>query len=279
MIIAKESAKTQNGVHAAGSFRSECKKLSESVGSIGIADWKDLSIVDPRKKMALSEVARGSGHTGSFETSARKSGAVGIGLNQLSFSYDTIAVFDNLSITAAERLLVLRGPSGCGKTTLLKLCAGILHPTSGSVSPEYQKPVFISQEDALFPWLTGLQNIQNVTGVSVEQIKASPLYARIQGFLDQRAHQMSFGQRRLIEIARALLVEPDMLCLDEPFNFIDPPSRALIQNLLLDPPLHLRDVTILVSSHYDSDFAAPGITTISFDGALPVNSLVVSVKA
>lgn len=220
-----------------------------------------------------------SRHTGPFETSLQEYGDVGIGLSQLSFSYGTTPVFDKLSVTAATRLLVLRGPSGCGKTSLLKLCAGILRPSSGSVRPRRKNPIFISQEDALFPWLTGLQNIQNVTGVSREQIEASPLYTRIQGFLDQRAHQISFGQRRLIEIARALLVKPDMLCLDEPFNFIDPPSRALIQELLLEPPLHLRDVTILVSSHYDSDFAVPGITTISFDGALPVNNLVVSVKA
>lgn len=229
--------------------------------------------------MEPSKLPDESRHTGPFDTSLQKSGGMSIGLNQLSFSYGTTAIFDNLSMTAPARLTVLRGPSGCGKTTLLKLCMGILQPSSGSITPEHQKPVFISQEDALFPWLTGMQNIQNVAGVSREQIKTSPLYPRIQGFLDQRAHQMSFGQRRLIEVARALLVKPDLLCLDEPFNFIDPPSRALIQEVLLEPPLHLRDVTILVSSHYDSDFAALGITTISFDGALPVKNLVVSMKS
>jgi len=235
--------------------------------------------MDSQKKMALSAMPDEKRHPGPFETSPQKSGNTGIDLNQLSFCYGTSPIFNNLSIAASARLTVLRGPSGCGKTTLLKLCMGILQPSSGSITPEHKKPVFISQEDALFPWLTGMQNIQNVAGFSAEQVKTSPLYPRIQGFLERRAHQMSFGQRRLIEVARALLVKPDLLCLDEPFNFIDPPSRALIQEVLMEPPPHLRDVTILVSSHYDSDFAAPGITTISFDGTLPVKNLVVSVKS
>jgi NitT/TauT family transport system ATP-binding protein len=202
----------------------------------------------------------------------------GIALEHLSFSYGKTAVFENLNLSVSARLLVLRGPSGCGKTTLLKLCAGILHPSTGSVHLDHTKPVFICQEDALFPWLTGWQNIRNVAKVSTEQIEQSPLFERINGFLHQRASEMSFGQRRLVEIARALLVRPDMLCLDEPFNFIDPATRALIQELLIHPPANLKDATILVSSHYDTDFSKPGIATISFDGELPVNKLALSIK-
>lgn len=271
MIVAKKTANAQNRTCAANNSRSGCKN-EKPPENVGLAELRNTNVMETQKK-----VPDESRHTGPFGSSPQK--PLGIGLNQLSFSYGSTAIFDKLSLSASARLTVLRGPSGCGKTTLLKLCAGILHPSSGSITPEPKKPVFISQEDALFPWLTGVQNIQNVAGVSGEQIKTSPLYPRIQRFLDQRAHQMSFGQRRLIEVARALLVKPDLLCLDEPFNFIDPPSRALIQEVLLEPPLHLRDVTILVSSHYDSDFAAPGITTLSFNGALPVNNLVVSVKS
>lgn len=215
-------------------------------------------------------------HTGPFGDSNRAT--MGIALKDLSFSYGTTVIFQSLSVATSARLLVLRGPSGCGKTTFLKLSAGILQPKSGSVSPQRENPVYISQEDALFPWLTGWQNIKNVAGVSEDAIEASPLYSRIKGFLQKRAFQLSFGQRRLIEIARALLVVPDLLCLDEPFNFVDPASRALVQELLVEPPLHLKNVTMLISSHYESDFAVPGIATMSFDGSIPVTKLSLSVK-
>jgi ABC-type molybdenum transport system ATPase subunit/photorepair protein PhrA len=87
---------------------------------------------------------------------------------------------------------------------------------------------------------------------------------------------MSFGQRRLVEITRALLIKPDLLCLDEPFNFVDPASRSLIQGILFGSLDDLIGTTIVVSSHYDSDFAAPGITEVVFDGVLPVNKVAVS---
>jgi ABC-type molybdenum transport system ATPase subunit/photorepair protein PhrA len=121
-----------------------------------------------------------------------------------------------------------------------------------------------------------MQNILKIAKVSLDQLKSSPLYPRIAGFVGQKAYQMSFGQRRLIEITRALLIKPDLLCLDEPFNFIDPPSRSLIQSLLLGSLQAFRETTFLVSSHYESDFAAAGVADVIFDGALPVTKLTVS---
>jgi ABC-type nitrate/sulfonate/bicarbonate transport system ATPase subunit len=217
-----------------------------------------------------------SRHTGPFITPGLARGTHGIGIDQLSFAYQTTAVFRDLCLKTEGRITVLRGPSGCGKTTLLKLFSGFLRPTSGLIQPAFRMPVLISQEDALFPWLTGLQNILKIAGVSLDQLKRSPLYPRIEGFIGQRAYQMSFGQRRLIEITRALLIKPDLLCLDEPFNFVDPASRTLIQGILSGSFEDLKETIILVSSHYDSDFSVPGVTDVVFDGTLPVRTLVVS---
>lgn len=215
-------------------------------------------------------------HTGPFSTTA---GAGVTTITHLTFAYRATEVFKDLSVSAHTRLIVLRGPSGCGKTTLLKLLAGFLAPVSGTITPTFRKPILISQEDALFPWLTGLQNIVKLTRASTAQIEQSPLYPRISSFLNRRAFRMSFGQRRLIEIARALLCQPDLLCLDEPFNFIDPPSRALIQDTLLSCLSLSRELTIVVSSHYESDFALPHITEFVFDGSLPASRLDIRQRA
>lgn len=215
-------------------------------------------------------------HTGPFSTGATD-GIMRV--THLTFAYGTTEVFKELSVAARTRLIVLRGPSGCGKTTLLKLLAGFLVAASGTIEPIFRKPILISQEDALFPWLTGSQNITKLTGASAAQIEQSPLYPRIRSFLSQRAFRMSFGQRRLIELARALLCHPDLLCLDEPFNFIDPPSRALLQETLLTYLSQARDLTIVVSSHYESDFAIPRTTEFLFDGSLPVSQLDVRQRA
>lgn len=215
-------------------------------------------------------------HTGPFITDGLPPDVRGIRITKLSFSYQATMVFDKLSLEAAGRIFVLRGPSGCGKTTLLKMFAGILLPASGSLQPVFKTPVMISQEDALFPWLSGVQNILKIAKVSVDELKGSPLYQRIEGFVGRKAYQMSFGQRRLIEITRALLIKPDLLCLDEPFNFIDPPSRDLIQSLLLGSLQESKEMTLLVTSHYESDFYAPGVIDVTFDGILPVRNLSVS---
>lgn len=225
---------------------------------------------------APDNVSSEARHTGPFITDGLTLNVRGICISKLSFSYQATMVFDNLSLEAEGRIFVLRGPSGCGKTTLLKLFAGILPQASGSIRPVFKTPVMISQEDALFPWLSGVQNILKIAKVSIDELKRSPLYHRIEGFVGRKAYQMSFGQRRLIEITRALLIKPDLLCLDEPFNFIDPPSRDLIQSLLLGSLQESKEMTLLVTSHYESDFYASGITDVTFDGTLPVKKLTVS---
>ena len=167
-------------------------------------------------------------HTGPFGREIDVVRARRVRISNLSFAYQSARVFEDFGLDAQGRIFVLRGPSGCGKTTLLKLCAGVLERGEGIIEPLFERPVLILQEDALFPWLTGEQNILRIAKVTPEDLRNSPLYSRIEGFVKQRACQMSFGQRRIIEITRALLVKPDLLCLDEPLNFIDASSRSLI---------------------------------------------------
>ena len=190
----------------------------------------------------------------------------------LSFSYRNTKVFDSFSFTTSDRIVVLRGPSGCGKTTLLKILSRNLIPDHVVEISAPQKTLMLVQEDALAPWLTGIDNISRFTGVARADVEGHPAFMHIRPFLYRRACEMSYGQRRLIELTRATLIVPSLLCLDEPFNFLDPRSRRIFTEILLNDAL-LPDTQIMITSHYLEDFEAQKITQFEFDGDLPVSQL------
>ncbi len=193
-------------------------------------------------------------------------------IENISFSYDQQPVFREFS-SAFSSNVVLRGPSGCGKTTLLKLIAGILKPSHGLIEINSLRTVLLTQEDALFPWLTGIENIKKILRISDQEIKSSPLYNRFREYLFKPAFQMSFGQKRILEIARALLYKPTLLCLDEPLNFIDPNTRNQIQEILLNQQFVDENTLLIISSHDKFDFQYKGIRELNFNGNLPVSNL------
>jgi ABC-type nitrate/sulfonate/bicarbonate transport system ATPase subunit len=165
----------------------------------------------------------------------------------------------------------LRGPSGCGKTTLLKLIAGVYKPQKGHILDRNDPVSLVIQEDALFPWLTGLENICVLLGHTTESVKSHAMFGLVEPFIAQHAFEMSFGQRRLIELFRIVLFAPRMICLDEPFNYLDPRSRRQVVG-------HLEHLTrsgtiIALSTHHDDDLSILEPTTMVFDGALPVGQI------
>lgn len=194
-------------------------------------------------------------------------------IRNLSFSYGPKEVFRGLSLSSDSKFIVLKGPSGCGKTTLLKLISGNLQPDSFDKMPEYEKTCMIIQEDALLPWISGLKNIVKICKVTREEVTEHPMFKHVEPFINQKACNMSYGQRRLIELLRALLSKPDLLCLDEPFNFLDPVSRQKVTSLLSPTGSHLHGTTVLMSTHYNEDMSEFAPDTFFFDGLLPVRSL------
>lgn len=145
----------------------------------------------------------------------------------LSFAYASAQalLFDNFSFRPASNLVVIEGYSGCGKSTLLRLLAGMLDPTRIVSLPDRQRSLLILQEDALFPWLTGTENLQcmlssrELEGVSLgDEING---FTAMDGILDRPVYELSYGQRRIIELLRAFLWGPRIMYLDEPFNFLD----------------------------------------------------------
>lgn len=133
----------------------------------------------------------------------------------------------------------LVGPSGCGKSTLLSLLAGLDTPSSGSVVGVERAGV-VFQEAALYPWKTVLQNV--MFGLELHGLPKAECQAKSEAalrtvhlarFAKAYPHELSGGMRQRAAIARALVLEPNALFLDEPFGALDAQTRSLLQTELL----------------------------------------------
>ena len=159
-----------------------------------------------------------------------------------------LQVLDNVSLTIAPgELVALLGPSGCGKSTLLRLAAGLETATTGKVL-EDGRPItapnpdriLVFQDATLFPWRTVRANI--ATGLEARGLLNELEYridevlklVKLEGFADFYPHQLSGGMAQRAALARALVNDPKLLLLDEPFGKLDSLTRLRMQNELLD---------------------------------------------
>ena len=199
-------------------------------------------------------------------------------ITDLHFAYDDSSrIFQGFNLNISSRLAFLQGRSGCGKTTLLKLITGNLNAQSGNIKKLFEGgSCLILQEDALFPWLSGLENIKRILGLSEPKIIAHGMYPYVHSFIHQKACTMSFGQRRLVELFRAIMYEPALLCLDEPFNYLDQGSRKFVADILFSDDFLPVETQIIMTTHYHSDIAELGASQYSlfrFDQSMPYASL------
>ena len=160
----------------------------------------------------------------------------------------------DLTVTAGELLCVV-GPSGCGKTTLLQVLGGLLPPTAGSVEVAAGRRAHVFQRPRLLPWRTVLDNaVYGLECRGTPRAEARPRAAELLGRLglgDHLAdppHHLSEGMKQRVNLARALLVEPDLLLMDEPFAALDEPTRRRLQADLVEL-WRARGCTIVFVSH------------------------------
>lgn len=156
----------------------------------------------------------------------------------------------------AGRTVALVGPSGCGKSTLLHLCAGLLDLQQGDITNGFARTTTLFQQPHLLPWKTALDNIAlglKAQGVGrAEREARSREMGRIVGLseiaLAQFPHQLSGGMQSRVALARALVLSPDALLLDEPFSALDIGLKAQMHQLLLKQQQQRR-LSVLMITH------------------------------
>jgi ABC-type nitrate/sulfonate/bicarbonate transport system ATPase subunit len=169
-------------------------------------------------------------------------------------------VVQNISFNVRDgEFVALVGPSGCGKTTLLNLIAGFLRADSGTVSIDgrpHDKPdsrgILISQQGSVFPWLTVRENLMfGLNGhTPAGHADIADRYADIvglKGFEHSFPHELSGGMLKRAELARALVVKPEILYMDEPFSALDALMGLRMRNELLRILAKERHTVILIT--------------------------------
>ena len=174
-----------------------------------------------------------------------------IGIERVSLVYRSrnaeVLALDNVSLSAADReFVVLLGPSGCGKSTLLKLVAGLIRPTSGTIrvngapiSGPTPSIGIVFQSPLLMAWRTVLENVLlqiDIRNLRVADYRAPALdllrLVGLQGFENAHPHQLSGGMQQRVGLCRALIHDPDLLIMDEPFGALDAMTREQMNSEL-----------------------------------------------
>ena len=207
-----------------------------------------------------------------------------LSLDSLTRSYGDLTVVNSVSLDIPHgEFLVLLGPSGCGKTTTLRMIAGFVEPSSGSIRIGTQdvtaKPPWkrncglVFQNYALFPHMTAAENV--AFGLEMRQVDKSEMAKRVSDALrmvrlEHLGHryprQMSGGQQQRVALARALAIQPDVLLLDEPLSNLDAKLREEVRIEIRELQRKLGLTTILVTHDQEEALTVADRLVVMQDG-------------
>jgi ABC-type nitrate/sulfonate/bicarbonate transport system ATPase subunit len=173
----------------------------------------------------------------------------------------TLPVIDGVSFSVAEgEFVAMVGPSGCGKSTLMNIVAGFERADEGAATVDgvaltgpSAKGIVISQHGSVFPWLTVQQNLMfgltDRHGDGSKEARADHYAAMVglKGFEMSYPHELSGGMLKRVELARALVVKPEILYMDEPFSALDALMNLRMRNELLRILAEERHTVLLIT--------------------------------
>jgi NitT/TauT family transport system ATP-binding protein len=169
-----------------------------------------------------------------------------LSIEHLAVAFASVVAIENLSLSVRHGEFVsLLGPSGCGKSTLLKAIARLVTPSSGRIAWPYagMRTSFMFQKPLLLPWRTILDNVllpveiqrggNTVDAADRRNAERMLDLVRLAEFANAYPHQLSGGMQQRAALARALMCDPDILLLDEPFGALDELTRDVLNEELI----------------------------------------------
>ncbi len=205
-----------------------------------------------------------------------------------------VVALEDISLSVEDgELSVIVGPSGCGKSSLLRLVAGLVQPTCGSIrldGEDVTRPGkergMVFQSYTLFPWLTVQANVEFGPRIANKPARERDEVARhfinevgLAGFEKSYPKQLSGGMMQRVALARALANDPEVLLMDEPFGALDAQTRSLMQELLLTIWEHSKKTVLFITHDIDEAIflgdrvyvmsARPGRIKEDFDVPIP----------
>ena len=200
-------------------------------------------------------------------------GAVSIALSGVTKRFDDMTALEPVDLTIeGGSFLAIVGPSGCGKSTLLRIIAGLIAPSSGSLTlPGNAVGAFVFQEAALLPWRTVQANaelVMELEGLPRAERAKRARYALsqvgLEGFERSYPHPLSGGMKMRLSLARAMALRPDFLLLDEPLAAVDELTRDQLQDELLSLCRSSGVTAVLVTHNvYEAVYLADHVVVMS----------------
>jgi ABC-type Fe3+/spermidine/putrescine transport system ATPase subunit len=207
-------------------------------------------------------------------------------LSHLDIRYQNQRVIHDFNLTVANGELVsLLGPSGAGKTTILRAVAGLLHPCRGDIcidgqsvlgtAPEKRNAVMVFQKPLLFPFMNVEQNV--AFGLKMRGLSGKHTQRRIQEILAmtqlgglgrRKVHELSGGQQQRVSLARALVLKPAVLLLDEPLASLDATLRQRMRELIQQVQAETRVTTLFVTHDQSEALMISHRVSLLLDGRL-----------
>jgi NitT/TauT family transport system ATP-binding protein len=207
---------------------------------------------------------------------------IGVNMTFGESSGDKMKVLDDINLTVQEHdVMALLGPSGCGKSTIMRILSGLIQPSSGVV--KYRGAplngvnpgvAMVFQNFALFPWLTvrenillGLENSTYSPEERAQHFQKSIEMVGLDGYGDVLPKELSGGMKQRVGIARALIMEPQVLCMDEPFSALDVLTGETLRNeigrIAMDPAAGFKSLILVTHNIAEAVYLARNIVVLA----------------
>ena len=209
-----------------------------------------------------------------FRVISYKKGHEALEIQNLSLKFGKMTILDNLNLKLnSGQILGLLGPNGVGKTTIFNLIIGLIKPNSGSIKinsqivnqfPIYERALkfrigFVPQSGGFFHDLTVYENFKAVSEINIKdknlrEEKISSLISKFElnNFKNIKANLLSGGQKKKLVIALALISDPKILLLDEPFAALDVMTIKMLQSIIIDLQ-STKGISIILCDHQARD--------------------------